>query len=245
MSGETEKQPSFPLIRRIDAAWFRGEQLLCGAMFLFMGLLVFVAVVRDIFGTRHNPFDAILLFVFAYAAVRTRVRREGEKTPSQLASVGIAAAITVALAGLTELYVRNLPGGFVWAGEAALALMLWVAFLGASMATYEKAHLSLEFGEKLWPKSILHLVKAFAHGVTSAFCIGLFILSIHSIEMHHAAWKAAGGHGSTLQTLDWVPLWAVYLIFPYVSLAMAIRLLAQAYTVATKTDEAPKEQLPT
>jgi len=26
---------------------------------------------------------------------------------------------------------------------------------------------------------------------------------------------------------------------------MAIRLLAQAYTVATKTDEAPKEQLPT
>ena len=245
MSGETEKQPNFPLIRKIDAAWFRVEQMLCGAMFLLMGLLVFVAVVRDIFGTRHNWLDALVLFVFAYAAVRTRVRREGERVRSQKESVAIAAVITIVLAVVVEVYVRNLPGGFVWAGEGALALMLWVAFLGASMATYEKAHLSLEFGEKIWPGAVVHIVRAFAHAVASAFCAGLFLLSVHSLQQHHASWEAADGHGSTLQTLDWVPLWAVYLIFPYVFIAMAVRLLAQTWTVASRTDEAPKEQLPT
>lgn len=240
-----EGQPTFPRIRKIDQIWFRAEQYLCGGMFLFMGLLVFVAVIRDIFGTRHEWTDAIILYAFALAAVRTRVPSEGKQRPTWPVAAAIALGITVAIAALVEVYVRNLPGGFVWAGELALALMLWVAFLGASMATYEKAHLSLEFGEKIWPKSILHIVKALAHAITSACCIGLLLLTIHSLQEHHAAWVAAGGHGSTLQTLDWVPLWAVFLIFPYVFVAMTIRLLAQTFTIATKIDEAPKEQMPT
>jgi len=242
---QPEGQPNFPLVRKIDAIWFRAERCLCGAMFLLMGLLVFVAVVRDIFGTRHEWTDAIILFCFALAAVRTRTPSPGKSRPDWPIAAAIALGITAVIAGLVELYVRNLPGGFVWAGEVALGLMLWVAFLGASMATYEKAHLALEFGEKIWPKRILHIVKALAHAVTSACCIGLLVLSIHSIKEHHAAWQAAGHHGSTLQTLDWVPLWAVFLIFPYLFIAMAVRLLAQTYTLATKTAEAPKEQMPT
>ncbi len=242
---QPEGQPNFPLIRKIDEIWFRAERYLCGGMFLLMGLLVFVAVVRDIFGTRHEWTDLIILYAFALAAVRTRVPSEGKQRPSWLAAAGIALGLTVAIAALVELYVRNLPGGFVWAGEVALGLMLWVAFLGASMATYEKAHLALEFGEKIWPKRVLHIVRALAHAVTSACCIGLLLLSIHSLREHHAAWEAAGHHGSTLQTLDWVPLWAVFLIFPYVFIAMTVRLLAQTYTVATKTAQIPKEQIPT
>lgn len=242
---QPEGQPSFPRIRKIDEIWFRAERYLCGCMFLLMGLLVFVAVVRDIFGTRHKWTDLIILYGFALAAVRTRTPSEGKERPGWPRAAGIALGLTVAIAVLVEVYVRNLPGGFVWAGEVALGLMLWVAFLGASMATYEKAHLSLEFGEKIWPKRVLHVVRAAAHAVTSAACIALLALTIHSIREHHAAWEAAGHHGSTLQTLDWVPLWAVFLIFPYLFTAMAVRLLAQTYTIATRRDQAPTEQIPT
>ncbi|RMH43825.1 MAG: TRAP transporter small permease [Deltaproteobacteria bacterium] len=242
---ERGAQPSFPLIRRLDRAWFRAEQLLCGVMFLAMGLLVFASVIRDVFGTDRGWGDVAGLFAFVWLALETRVVRDGEHRRSRAANAAIAAALTAAIAGVIEIYLRNLPGGFVWAGEAALGLMLWVAFLGASMATYEKAHLSLEFGEKIWPRGVLHVVKAIAHAITSACCLALLALSIHSIREHYAAWKSAGGHGSTLQTLDWVPLWAVYLVFPYVFAAMAVRLLAQTYTIATRTDEAPKEQVPT
>lgn len=249
MIDETDKQPegqpNFPRIRRIDEIWYRAERHLCGGMFLLMGLLVFVAVVRDIFGTRHEWTDAIILYAFALAAVRTRVPSEGKQRPGWPAAAGIALGLTVAIGGLVELYVRNLPGGFVWAGELALGLMLWVAFLGASMATYEKAHLALEFGEKIWPTSVLHVVRAFAHAVTSLCCIGLLLLTVHSIREHYASWEAADHYGSTLQTLDWVPLWTVFLIFPYLFTAMAVRLLAQTYTIATKTAEVPKEQMPT
>ncbi len=240
-----EKQPSFPLIRKIDAAWFRAEQLLCGFMFLAMSLIAFLGVVRSVFQTRHNPFDAVVLFALAYLAVRTRVRKDGEERPSQGVSVAIAAGITVAVAGVVELYVRMLLGGFIWSAQAALCLMLWVAMLGASIATYEKAHLSLEFGEKIWPARILHLVRALAHAVTSLFILGLLLLSLHSVGEHHDEWIKAGGDGGNFKSMPWLPRYVVHMIFPYLFAAMAVRLLAQTYTVVTKTDEEPEEQLPT
>ena len=43
-------------------------------------------------------------------------------------------------------------------------MMMWVALLGASMATYERSHLALEMGEKIWPQKWLRYVKAVAHG---------------------------------------------------------------------------------
>jgi TRAP-type C4-dicarboxylate transport system permease small subunit len=237
--------PSFPRLRKLDAAWFRAEQWLCGGLFLLMALLVFASVVRDIFGSRHSPIDAAALFLAAAAVVRTRVVREGETRLSWARTFAVAAAVTILVALAVEIYVRALPGGFVWAPKMALCLMLWVAFFGASMATYERAHLALEFGEKIWPKAARHVVRAFAHALTSAFCLALGWLSIVSIRAHHASWALADGFADNVPSMDWLPQWAVFLIFPYVFFAMTIRLLAQTYTIASGTEETGKESLPT
>lgn len=235
---------SFPLVRQIDTAWYRIERAVCGVMFIAMSFIVFAAVVRDVFGTRHSLFDALMLFGIVLGAMFTRVRHEGEKVRSWQFKVAVAAAASLAAAGLVELYVTLLPGGFLWASKAALCLMLWVGFLGASVATYEKAHLALEFGEKIWPKSMRHLMKAFAHALTSAGCIVLFILSIESLSAHHANWSAADGFADTIPTLEWLPQWVVFLIFPYTFLAMAIRFAAQLVTAATRTDRSPESEAP-
>jgi len=228
--------PSFPFLRRIDTAWYRVERAICGAMFIAMSFIVFAAVVRDVFGTRHSLFDALILFGIVLGAMFTRVHREGEKVRGWQFKVAVSVVAALAAAGLVELYVTLLPGGFLWASKAALCLMLWVGFLGASVATYEKAHLALEFGEKIWPKSMRHLMKAFAHGLTSAGCVVLFILSIESLSAHHANWSAADGYAGTIPTLEWLPQWVVFLIFPYTFLAMAIRFAAQLVTTATRSD---------
>jgi TRAP-type C4-dicarboxylate transport system permease small subunit len=238
-------QPSFPRIRRLDAAWYRAERAVCGVMFLAMALVVFASVLRDVFGTRHRWTDAVVLFAFAYAAVVTRVRRDGEPAPGRARAAATAGVITVAVAAAVELYVRALPGGFVWAPKLALCMMLWVSLLGASTATYEKAHLAVELGERLWPRRVARAVKAFAHAVTSLFCAGLLWLSVRSLIEHHHSWTAADGFADTVPSIDWLPQWAVFLIFPYVFGAMAVRLLAQTHAIATGTDVAAKEQLPT
>lgn len=237
---EAGARPSFPRIRRFDELWYRGEKALCGALFLLMALVVFAAVVRDVFGTRHQWIDAVVLFVLVWIGLQTRVHKQGERARGAGKNALIALVITAAVVGLVELYVRLLPGGLVWGPKLALCLMLWVAFLGASMTTYEKAHLALEAGDKLWPAKIRRYVKAFAHALTSAFCIFLLVLAIGSLVQHYTSWSAAAGDADTVPTLDWLPMWAVFLIFPYVFLAMAVRIMAQAVTMATGTAITPE-----
>jgi len=226
-------------MRRIDAAWYRVERWVCGFMFLAMALIVFAAVVRDVFGTRHDWVDALIFFLLVWGGAQTRVVRAGEKKRPVWLNALAAVVITAAVGGLVELYTQLLPGGFPWAPKMALCLMLWVAFLGASMATYEKAHIALEVGEKIWPKAIARHIKVLAHAITTAFCIVLFLLSVISIAGHFETWTATDGYGDVVPTLDWLPQWAVFIVVPYVFLAMTVRFLAQLVTTANGTAAPP------
>lgn len=230
--------PSFPRIRRIDDLWYRGEKAVCGALFLLMALIVFMSVLRDVFGTRHEWIDAVVLFVLVWGGASTRAVKPGEKKRTLVANLIIALVLTAVVVAAVELYLRAFPGGFMWGPKLALCLMLWVAFLGASMTTYEKAHLALEAGDKIWPVKIRRYVKAFAYALTSGFCILLLVLSIGSIIHHYTAWDVASGEADTVPTLDWLPMWAVFLIFPYLFIAMAVRIMAQAVTIAHGSDVA-------
>ena len=234
-------RPSFPTIRRIDAAWYRVERFMCGALFLLMTLIVCASVVRDVFGTSNLLIDGLVLFVIIVAAMFTREGRDTDRVKTWQMKLAASFVAALALAGLIDLYVTLLPGGFQWASKAALCLMLWVGFLGSSVATYEKAHLALEVGEKIWPKAAQHLIKAFAHGLTSAACVVLLLLSLESLAAHHEAWTL-GATG--IPTLEWLPQWVVFAIFPYTFGAMAVRFMAQMVTSATKTDQAPASAVP-
>lgn len=233
---EVEWTPNYPRIRAIDAAWYRVESTLCGVIFLAMALMVMAEVIANTFVGRSEWLDVVILFGFCYLGARTRVVKEGETRPSQARSLAIAVGLTVVTAVAVRLYVHFFPGGLVWTQKVALVALLWVALLGASMATYERAHLALELGEKLWPKLWLHLVKALAHAVTSAFCLGLTWFSLE-IVLDHA------DKGTMVDPLEF-PRWIALLILPYAFIAMAIRYGAQMYTIATKQSKPADEQVP-
>src|SRR5678815_1160371 len=146
-------------------------------MFLLMSVLVFLGVVASVFATRRQWSDAIVLFALVLLALRTRAVRPGEKRMGAPLTIGVAAAITGALSALVVLYTDRYPGGITEIRPLALCMMLWVALLGASIATFERGHLALEMGEKLWPEKIRHLVKALARGLAAACCVLLFYLS--------------------------------------------------------------------
>jgi TRAP-type C4-dicarboxylate transport system permease small subunit len=230
-------RPNFPTIRRIDELWHRGERLRCGGIFLVMALMVFAAVVTETFGNRREGSDVVLLFAISLLAVRTRAVKPGETRLAWPMSVAIALVVTAAVAGLVYVYTERYPGGFIWAQKLALVMMIWVALLGASMATFERSHLSLELGEKLWPQPIVHAVKALALAVASAFCAASALLAYNLVSHQRH-------EGLLIDANDWLPTWAAFVIVPYAFASMAVRLLAQAYTTASRTGEPVEERLP-
>lgn len=230
--------PTFPMIRTVDHAWYITERIVSAGMFLLMGLMVFVSVIAEVFSTRREWSDVAVLFAVSLLAVRTRDVKDGERKPGWPLSLGIAAAVTAGLVGAVHVYVERYPGGFIWAQKLALVLMIWVALIGTSVATYERSHLALEMGEKLWPERLLRFVKAFAHGVTAAFCVAALVVSIDLVfKQRHEA--------DTIATIDWLYTWQAFLVMPYAFGAMLVRFLAQAFTTVTETAEPPGEQLPT
>ena len=229
--------PTFPTIRRVDELWHKGERLLCGGLFLLMALMVFASVVTETFGTRRQWSDVAILAVVCFAAVRTRAVKPGETRWSLPVSAAVAAAATVVIAGAVYVYTERYPGGFIWAQKLALVMMIWVGLLGASMATFERSHLSLELGEKLWPTSVLHVVKAFALGLASAFCAGAALLA-WNLVLHQRH------EGAPVVANEWLPSWVAFLVVPYAFAAMMVRLLAQSYTTVSRTAEPIEERLP-
>lgn len=230
--------PTYPAIRRVDEAWFKAERLTCGVMFVVMALMVFASVITEVFGNRREWIDVAGLLLVCVVGVRTRAIKEGERRPSWPASLGLAAAVTVVIAGAVWAYTERYPGGFIWAQKLALVMMIWVSLLGASMATYDRSHLALEMGEKLWPAAALRWVKAVAHGVTSAFCVAALAVSIHLVlQQRH--------EGHTIVAVEWLPTWVAFLAMPYAFASMALRFAAQMVTTAADQAAPAEEHLPT
>lgn len=229
--------PTFPAIRRLDELWHHGERLLCGGLFLIMALMVFAAVVTETFGNRHRWSDVAILAGVCVVAVRTRAVKAGETRSPWPRSLAVAGVATLVIAGAVYLYTERYPGGFIWAQKLALVMMIWVALLGSSMATYERSHLSLELGEKLWPTAIVHVIKALALALASAFCAAAMLLAIALVQHQRL-------EGAPVVANDWLPTWAAFVIVPYAFAAMTVRLLAQSYTTVTRTGEPTEERLP-
>jgi TRAP-type C4-dicarboxylate transport system permease small subunit len=236
------------LLRKADAALYRAERLLAGALFLFMSFIMFASVTHRVFSreegrlavlvgdllaglgvtldqaTLHGPVSAGLSFVlgllFSYAALRTMKRDEPISAGKAL---GYALVITAVGAGVIQFLLWALPNGLVWGPVMALASMLWVSFLGASIATYEKRHLALEMGEKIWPEKMMPAVRSLGMLATALFVGFLLALAFVSIADHHAGWVVNHLAGNLLPTE--VPKWVVFLIIPYTFGIMTLRFL--------------------
>jgi TRAP-type C4-dicarboxylate transport system permease small subunit len=207
-------------------------------MFLAMAIMAFLSVAKTTFGNRYDEwYIPVGGFAIALLGVRTRAVKDGERRIGWPVALAIAAAIAGALFLALKLYIEwDIDS--VRIQKLTLVMMIWVALLGASMATYDRSHLALEMGEKLWPKSLLRYVKAVAHAVTSGFCVLCLIVSVHLVQ-------SQADQGLRIEANRWLETWQAFLVMPYTFAAMAIRFAAQMVTTATGTEAPPEERLPT
>lgn len=242
----TGHQPRNPL-RRVDYVLWQGERWLAAVLFLFMTALMFLNVVhrvidRQLARAEANGYGTItweiaILVVVCIAGARTSPRKDGSRRPWALClGVGIAAAAVCV--GFVWAVMKVFPNGLVWGPFVAMCAMLWVALLGASIATYERRHLTLEMGEKIWPKKLLKYIKALSLLAAVVACVVLLLLAYKSLTAHRADWihNPLTGHIEDTK----IPRWVVFLIFPYTFIVMAARFLGQAAQSATS--RAPGEE---
>ncbi len=259
------------LPRTIDRGVYQFERWFAGLLFLAMSFVMFASVLLRVFGraesklvaalcwfarlsqlTNVRPSDVsatttlilqlVTTFLVCYLGFRTMKPIERWGRFSRPVSAGGAAALTGLLALFVFVLRKGFPNGIVWAPAFCLSAMLWVGFLGASVATYERRHLALEMGEKIWPKKMLRYVQALAFLTAAGMCAFLARLAWISLSGHYHSWTINPLTGNLSSTT--FPKWIVFIIFPYTFIVMGIRFLAQSGSAATGKLAPPPPQVP-
>ncbi len=94
-------------------------------------------------------------------------------TPTRVA-VAFASVGTVAATAGAWAFV---PEGYTWAQKLALFLLLWIAFIGASMATHDGSHLRVDAVRKAMPARLLPYYNAASFLVAALFTAAFLYLS--------------------------------------------------------------------
>lgn len=133
------------------------------------------------------------------------------------------------------------PEGLRWAIQFSLILTLWVAFIGASMATHDNLHLKLEAANKALPERLRRITGLLAGLLTAAFCVLLAYLAFRYIQSKYDIWVDSDGKGG-LHDQTPIPYFVSFTIVPIAWLLMGARFIsAGVLAFRGQLDELPPE----
>jgi TRAP-type C4-dicarboxylate transport system permease small subunit len=128
--------------------------------------------------------------------------------------VAIVLALSVALAAMA---LRVVPDGgtWTWTQKVALFLLLWTAFIGASMAAHDGRHLTIDAVRKSIPKKFVPYYNAVSHAVAAAFSAAFMLLAYWYLQDRLAETAAPG------EIPDWLKVLAIPVSLLFVTLRFA------------------------
>lgn len=198
------------VLDRFDSALYRVERAAVAAVLSVMGAVVFLDVVYRVTATADSKLvpDALEAAIGAAAMplwmglVSAALAVLAFRTRADAAALPRGVAVGVALGALLYGYGKLLPSGLVWSQTLALSLTLWMGMAGACLAAYQRRHLALDVGSKLWPPSVAPKVAAVGHWVTAAFCALVVVLGTRSIIGYEQDGNHIPGHLDTWTQSD-------------------------------------------
>jgi TRAP-type C4-dicarboxylate transport system permease small subunit len=140
---------------------------------------------------------------------------------AKLEATFIVATLSVMiLLSFGQVILRNFfQGGILWADLFLRQAVLWVGFLGASLATREGRHISIEVMAHFLPRRWVPLLARFVQLAAAAVSAALAHAAFRFVRMEREA-------GSAL-FLD-IPGWVFQVILPYCFTVIALRFLLMA-----------------
>ena len=123
--------------------------------------------------------------------------------------------------GFLQILFRNLISiGIVWVDPLVRHLVLWIALLGASIATRENRHISIDILSGYLPPSLQRRVQGGLQLFSALICILLVHPAIRFLENDYQA-------GKTLAL--GIPMWVSQAIMPVMMLVLGVRFLLQGF----------------
>lgn len=161
-----------------------------------------------------------IFFGVVYAALRTARGSTASAGRSALYALGITAVVDVAL----RILLVAFPNGLIWSQPLSLSLLLWVALIGATIATKERGHIVLQIADRLWSGSRLRYVRLMSGLLAGTFCLVLVLLGAHYTADFYDQWQDGVGYVSGVP----IPKWVVYLAIPVTFAVMTLRFAGYA-----------------
>ena len=116
------------------------------------------------------------------------------------------------------------PAGLAWAQPLGLILTLWVAFLGASMATKDNLHLKVEAVQKALPEKLKRISGLLSGLLTAGFCMLLAYLAYEWVVAMKDQWTTSNHLGGLHDGIE-IPKWASFSIVPIAYVLMGVRFV--------------------
>jgi C4-dicarboxylate transporter DctQ subunit len=129
----------------------------------------------------------------------------------------ILAASVILFANVVARYVFN--AGFPWAEELVRYQIVWMVFLGASVAARQGIHIGVDILIKFSPPGIARLIDLLVHAIAVVFCGFVVFYGVELI----AQTRAFGQVSPALQ----MPMWLVQLAIPVGAALMGVRFAQQ------------------
>lgn len=161
---------------------------------------------------------AVFAWIFCYGTLRTAKGSTFSVAQSAGAAVVLTAVLGVAIFALLKLF----PNGLVWSQPLSLGLLLWVALLGATLATKARGHIVLEAAEGLWPQAARRWTRLTGGLVAATFCIILVVLGTAYTQDFYEQWTTGVGFISGVR----IPKWLVLAAMPICFALMGTRFIA-------------------
>jgi TRAP-type C4-dicarboxylate transport system permease small subunit len=128
------------------------------------------------------------------------------------------------LAGESSFACGMFPAGLTWAQPLGLILTLWVAYLGASMATKENLHLRVEVVQHAMPEKLRRITGLLSGVLTALFCLVLAYIGYRYVLVRYDEWVTSDGLGSLHDGLP-IPYFATFTVVPLAYVLMAARFV--------------------
>jgi TRAP-type C4-dicarboxylate transport system permease small subunit len=221
------------VLRRVDDAWLRVERAGVVLGSVVMAAVVFADVVHRVFADRswQTPLRLAVTGAIVAALCMAALRTATAGRLGWPKAAGYGVALSLGLAALTWGFVWLVPAGVIWAQTLALVLMLWVGFLGASIATRQNKHLKVDAAERLFRGRAQRAVGAASNAIAALATLALGILAVNFCRYNYEVWVETEGAGGDFEGLP-IPKFLAFAVLPLTFFTMTARFVAQAWLKA-------------
>lgn len=127
------------------------------------------------------------------------------------------ALVSMLVMALLQIVMRNLfDSGFLWAESFLRILVLWVAMLGAMVATRERNHISIDILSRFLQGNSLVALRVATNVFSAAIC---FVAVFYSLELVQFEFE------DETEAFAGVPVWLCQSIIPFAFGVMGVRFL--------------------